>query len=233
MTRTSRIVVAAALLCLGAGHRAAADPIRITTGSLLITGPSELGSVSVTGTRGFSLEAFVDPLEGNTVMALCGISPCLPGETSIGGVLSGSAFPNGVATFEGTVYDDIDNLSSPAAVGLSFAGSAVLPAVPDTPTATIVTAFFALTPDSAFFLPTGPTAISGSGAATLWLSPSRLGGPAGWVLDQIRYDFSDTEPVPEPGTMLLFGTGALAAWRLRRRGEGRDRTTSISCSTQG
>ena len=139
MTRTSRFVVAAALLCLGFGQQAAADPIRITAGSVLLTGPSELGTIFVSGTGGFTLQPLVDPLEGNTVMAQCGISPCLPGETNIGGMLAGSAFPNGVATFEGTVYDDIDNLNSPAAVALAFAGSAMLPAVPDAPISTIIT----------------------------------------------------------------------------------------------
>ena len=111
MTRTSRFVVAAALLCLGFGDPATADPIRITAGSMLLTGPSELGSIFVTGTRGFSLQPLVNPGEGNTVMARCGLTPCLPGETNIGGMLSGSAFPFGVATFEGNVYDDIDNLT--------------------------------------------------------------------------------------------------------------------------
>lgn len=218
MTRSSRFVVAAALLCVGFSHQAAADPIRITAGSMLLTGPSELGTISVTGTRGFSLEPSVDPAEGNTVMAQCGISPCLTGETSIGGMLAGSAFPDGVATFEGIVYDDIDNLNSPAAVGLAFTGSAVLPALPASPMSTIVTAPFALTPESAFFVSGGRVGITGGGTATLWLNPSAGPGvPSAWVVDQIRYDFNDTPPVPEPGTMLLFGTGALAAWRFRRR----------------
>jgi hypothetical protein len=218
MTRTSRFGVAAALLCLGFSHPAAADPIRITAGSMLLTGPSELGSIVVMGTRGFSLQSSVDPLEGNTVMAGCGITPCVPGETNIGGSLLGSAFPGGVATFEGNVYNDIDNLNSPAAVGLVFSGSAVLPPVPGSPMSMMVTALFALTPESAFFVSGGRVGLTGGGTATLWLRPNAgAGDRPGWTLDQIRYDFNDTQPVPEPGTILLVATGMLGAWRFRRR----------------
>ena len=82
----------------------------------------------------------------------------------------------------------------------------------------IVTALFALTPESAFFVSGGRLGITGAGTATLWLNPmAGPGVPSAWVLDQIRYDFTGTAPVPEPGTMLLFATGALAAWRFRRR----------------
>jgi PEP-CTERM motif len=185
---------------------------------MLLTGPFELGTIVVTGTRGFSLRPLVDPLEGNTVMAHCGSTPCLPGETSIEGLLLGSAFPRGVATFEGNVYDDIDNIESPVGVGLGFTGTAVLP--PASPTPTMVTARFALTTESGLFFPEDRVGITGGGTATLWLSPfvGHPEDPPSWVLDQIRYDFNDTPAVvPEPGTMLLFATGALAAWRFRRR----------------
>jgi hypothetical protein len=53
----------------------------------------------------------------------------------------------------------------------------------------------------------------GSGAARLL-----FGGPTldyGWFESQ--YKFAESEPVPEPGTLLLFGTGAAAAIARRKR----------------
>ncbi|MGH9371793.1 MAG: PEP-CTERM sorting domain-containing protein [Vicinamibacterales bacterium] len=42
-------------------------------------------------------------------------------------------------------------------------------------------------------------------------------GPALFSVDGVRYDFSPADPVPEPATLLLFGTGLAAAVRWRRR----------------
>ena len=57
----------------------------------------------------------------------------------------------------------------------------------------------------------------GRGVATLELTPN-LFVPA-WEFVEARYDFESAAPIPEPATLLLFGTGAvaLAARRHRRR----------------
>lgn len=61
MQFVSRSRVAAVLFTLGMAQSATADPIVITGGSMLVTGRFESGSISLTGTRGFSLRANVDP----------------------------------------------------------------------------------------------------------------------------------------------------------------------------
>jgi hypothetical protein len=51
---------------------------------------------------------------------------------------------------------------------------------------------------------------------TGWSSRSGESGPA-WDLVSARYDFSQADPVPEPGTMVLVGMGGVAALLRRRK----------------
>jgi hypothetical protein len=227
MKSLSYLLATTIVLSLAAAHPAAADPIVITSGSMLVTGQFESGSISLTGTRGFSLRALVDPSEGAVdAMNLCNQEEprCAGGSTiSIGTNLVGSAFPRGVATVDGLTFENIDDANSPATVLLRLNGTITLPAMTGSPV--VVTAPFAVG-ESAFFLPfpLQQVAIQGAGGtATLSLIPGRDGeGTAPpWVLDQISYAFSSDgggAPIPEPGTMLLVAAAGVAgAWRSRRQ----------------
>jgi PEP-CTERM motif len=225
----SRVV--AVLFTLGMAHGAAADPIVITGGSMLVTGPFESGSISLTGTRGFSLRANVDPAEGEvSAINRCGAvgDPiCVGGSTiSIRTAQVGSGFPNGVATLDGVTYDDISSIFSPATVLLRLQGTVTLPEFQDSPVT--LTARFTVG-ESLFFLPspTAPVEIQGSGGtATLRLVPGfeqeEPGIPTPWIVDLIRYDFNDAAAIPEPSTVLLVAVGLAGAWRRHRRAPKKD-----------
>ena len=62
MTRCAVFVACVGAFCLGITPTASAEPITITGGSLVfLTGDThQSGSISLTGTRGFSLQGFVD-----------------------------------------------------------------------------------------------------------------------------------------------------------------------------
>jgi hypothetical protein len=223
MKLISRFLPAAVLLSLGIVPHAAAEPIIITGGSMLVTGPFESGSISLTGTRGFSLRALVDPGEGEvSAINRCGQEDprCEGGSTiSIRVNLVESGFPQGIATLDGVTYDDIDSTTSPATVLLRLEGTVTLPAFQTSPI--VVTSPFTVGP-SAFLLPSpeAPVEIQGAGGiATLQLIPGREaeGTPTPWVVDLIRYDFNDAAAIPEPTTVLLVAAGAVGAWRSRRR----------------
>jgi hypothetical protein len=222
MKTLAYFLAAVVLLSHGTAQPVAADPIVITSGSMLVTGPFESGSVRLIGTRGFSLRSLVDPAEGEvSAINKCGSEnpdACLGGSTiSIGTNLVASAFPSGTATLDGVTFPDIGDANSPATVLLRLAGSVTLPAFEQSPV--VLTAPFAIG-ESAFLFPLEQVPIRGAGGiATLSLVPGRNGEgtPTPWIVDQILYDFTGTAaPVPEPGTMLLVATGLLGALRARR-----------------
>ena len=216
MTRITSFVACLGLFLLGVPPPASAEPIRLTGGTILVTGQVEPGTVSIAGTRGFSLTGGVDPGEGRVdPFTVC--NPCLPGTStlSVGAFLGGTAFPNAVATLDGNTYTVGTGIDDPEFVTLELFGTVSLPALSDS--RTMITAPFTAT--GAFFAPAlnAPVPIRGRGIATLRLKPfPSNGSPETWEIDRlVRYEFSD--PVPEPATVMLVASGLAAIVGARKR----------------
>jgi PEP-CTERM motif len=215
-----RIVAFVGFACLAITPPAAADPISITSGSIVVTDPFSIGRISIAGTRGFSIEGFVDLSEGFVVpLSECGTIGCLAGTTiSLAALLVDSAVV-GTARLDGNQYE-IGRADSPAFVFLQLVGTATLPQLVSSPT--VVTSPFSAAQSFFFFETFGGggdrVPLNGSGVVSLSLSPfPDPDSPPLWVVDQVRYDFNDVPAVvPEPSTMTLITLG-LAVTTLRAR----------------
>jgi hypothetical protein len=215
MLRRTLPVLLLSLSCPFAVYPAAADPVRVTAGSLIITGLSEVGSLSMTGTQGFSLDARVV----NTAEAFwqCSVPECVGGTPlDLFIHLGGPTLVGATATLNGVDYPDVDGAVSPAYTNMFFRGTAIAPPIGDQPTT--VTAPFTL--EGKFFLvPEGEWDLTGAGTATLSLRPYPTfpGFQPSWVVDRIQYEFSGPGPVPEPATLVLVGGGLAGMIAARRR----------------
>jgi hypothetical protein len=196
---------------------AAAEPIRVLGGMAYDAAVDSAPRIALFATeRGFSLSAVPDhPLFGPRCMG-----DCAPGDlVSIGASWSDHDLP-GVGSLDGVTF--------PLGMGSTTEGSALVdfrgpmwtaPLFTGTTTATVAVpiSFSGLirppTPEgeNPSFIP-----LTGSGLATLslsWNAPTE-----GWLLSRARYELlADEEPVPEPATLLLTGSGLIALWCRRRR----------------
>lgn len=217
MTRAAVFVACVGVLCLIDAKAVQAEPIRITSGSLVFsTGDfTQAGVLSVVGTRGFSMQGVVPTDETNVdPVHECSLA-CEPGSTiPIGTGITGSGFL-GAATLDGKTYPNLGQSSSLNNVGIILTGTADLP--PLEAGAVTVRAPVAVT--GTFFVGEGAHPFSvpihdGRAILTMNLVP----GPPGsefWHLLNARYDFIATQ-TPEPGTLLLIGGGVLASIRARK-----------------
>jgi hypothetical protein len=190
---------------------AAADPIRITSGFVELGGAFEL----VSDERAFRL---VGTAYGGgsspSAYAFCAGDDCNAGEVAqLLHAFNGLDLLVHSATLDGTFYDEVNTLNAEASAGIGFSSTHVLPSLSST--AVLTTPF---TMEGSFSHPGGVEALVGSGMVTTrWIASAPVGSAAAaWNLASARYEFSGAA-VPEPGTLLLVGTGAAAAAFSRRK----------------
>lgn len=217
-----RTVVAASILatlllppwCLSA----VADPIQITSGWFEVTGSR--GTVSVVGTRGFTLSSNVSTFDGVfRPWERCHFfAACVPGAMiDLEGYFVGLGL-RGPVTLDGRTFPNVGGIISPNQASVRFLGSVLAPPL-DRDTATVVAPFRL---DGRFSYLSSEEMLTGNGFATLSLRRSfgaAEGLPSAWDYSIVRYDFT---PAPEPATILLTAAGLLALTRrhFRRKSRG-------------
>ena len=204
-------------LCSLIATPAAAEPVRITSGSVFLPGLVQSGTLDISGTQGFSLTAGTD--NASEAFWDCSVPECVPGTPlDLFVHLGGPTLINASATLNGVSYPDVDSMDAPAYTNLFFRGGAVAPEV-GAPTS-IETPF---TLDGGFYLAgTGLLReLTGAGTATLFLRPYGAPDfPPSWFVEGVRFDFADAAPVPEPATLTLTASALAGAYLARRRRRG-------------
>ena len=206
---------AAVSLSFTCAATAGADPVRITSGSLVFNGATNSFSrLTLAGTGGFTFTGGI------------GFGVFAPGDCIVPDCLSGSPLPllgrwsgndlGGTATFAGVTYAAVGSLSSNTAVSLEFDGTMF---APGHGSAAALRAPFTFT--GLFFAESAPgmtTAHVLSGRGVALASVLRHAGTDAWRFERLEYRFGDAAQTPEPATLTLLATGgALAGWRLRAR----------------
>jgi hypothetical protein len=227
--RPYRSLLVAVLLALTPAI-AVATPIQITSGFVQATHADPSAVIALAGDpvtgQGFT---FVGRF-GWQYTALGLIGPTVSGQT-LNNRASGSDFVHASATILGLSYPNADTSSDPPVFGswammtlMNIASSFLVPTIADLGQNVVITTPFTFTGTFVHHdNPVGPIAMEplmGSGMSTVILAPVCQGcvvnGSDLWDWVSVRYDFA--EPVPEPGTVLLFasGLGALLV-RVKRR----------------
>ena len=210
------------VLLLGSGW-AAAEPIALTSGRVVFT--DEPGGFLLAGS-GFTLQGGWYPSEvtGTFWYDRCWNFSCSRGEavdfgTTTYGFSASESEEFIQGTIGGTVYNQLF-----VDADLTFNGPRVIPPAGTDPFV-VATGPFSMTGRVAAYqdrLRTGPPVfvadLFGSGTANVEFVTGPSIGPGLGVIN-LEYQFANPEPIPEPSTMLLIGTGLLAgaSHRMKRR----------------
>lgn len=204
---------AALLLCSAIlfAQPAAADTIRITAGSAVVTGSGASAStpIHLEGERGFTLDSLATGFPSELFCA----DQCVPGATVPLNVGWGGFDLNSVVTLDGVTYEGVGTAGVQTDATARFVASATLPPFSGETSTVVVPFQFSGT------FTGGLSNVDLVGAGTVTSTFRRITGVGEfdfYVQQQSIFRFESTpSPVPEPGTLLLVGGGML--WGLRNR----------------
>ena len=220
MHRLSIFPGAAALLgMLSLPTTAGADTIRITAGTLV--GEPFGARVHLEGS-GLVLDGAGDVTGGRWDLGgFCRGTPDACGPGSMASLLASwqdHDFP-GEATLHGRTFVVGMQTTTQGSAFVEFTGSAQLPLFKGTERITVSAPFSfrgsVLTPFDELTGNSTLTFLTGRGSATINMIWNTTAGGA-WQFESALYQFSASDPVPEPTTMLLVGSG-IATLAARRR----------------
>jgi PEP-CTERM motif len=210
----------AALLTMSTTQAVAwADTIQITGG--VATGNTTSLDLVVSGESGLHVDAVFDPNDGIYAPAeQCFGPPCFPGRPfSVNAAWFGVG--SGTASIDGNTFNLGQQDEQTGAINAFFEGILLLPSFTGEQFGSASAPFQF---SGALFLPFElgfppidlPLAGRGTVTATFeWPHPDL---PNSWIFRSISYEFESAAPVPEPTTLVLFGTGlgGLVVRRWRR-----------------
>lgn len=202
---------------------ARAESIQVTSGSLTwLLGDGSV-RIAVSG-DGFTFSGTGGAATGGIFQPLieCGVPECRAGTAiDLKALWSDTDLP-GSATYQGETFSHVGSASSgidTSSMTVDWTGTLTLPADFAGGTATAPLLFngtFGYTNVARPGLPPAPLQLFGTGTAALTFTPW-VDYPGAFRLQSAAYTFDAPAATPEPGSLLLMGTGILGLAMARRR----------------